>query len=253
MHTTDSDVDRTRTRLAWFVIALGIVAITVVSYVAMTTAAKSDRTEISRMVFAAVLPLMGTWVGAVLAYYFSRDNLQAGSETAINAISAGRTAPLDDDTQVTSVMTPLNRIKPREEVADEAAAGALTLASLNAKLTASGMSRIPVLRASGKQSALAYTPLYVVHEADIHNFAQRQGTSASAFLPVHTVANLLAEDDLKKELIAFATVRGTATLAETRAELAKTPHGKDVFVTTDGSRAGEVIGWLTNSDLARST
>ena len=35
----------------------------------------------SRMVFNALLPLLGTWVGTVLAYYFSRKNFEAASQS----------------------------------------------------------------------------------------------------------------------------------------------------------------------------
>src|SRR4051812_5325048 len=55
------DANRTRTRIAFIVIGMGVVGIVVVSWVAMATTKNKDET--SRLVFASVLPLIGTWVG----------------------------------------------------------------------------------------------------------------------------------------------------------------------------------------------
>lgn len=69
------------------------------------------------MVFTAILPLLGTWVGAVLAFYFSQDNLQAASTTTLNAVRTGKGLP--SDTFVTDVMTPAAQINPLSMVADD--------------------------------------------------------------------------------------------------------------------------------------
>jgi hypothetical protein len=55
-----------------------------------------------------------------------------------------------------------------------------------------------------------------------------------------------------KAVSTFATVPSSATVADARAALAKVAEAKDLFVTEDGSKTGKVLGWLTNSDLARS-
>jgi len=239
--TEAGSTDKTRTWIALVIVGLGALGIVVISWVAL--AESTDKSETARLIFAAVLPLLGTWVGAVLAFYFTRDNLQAGSETALRAVRAvGGASP---ESLVTDIMIPVNRIKPVETVANDAAAKQLTLSKIYTAMQASGQSRVPVLL--DNQSAL-----YVVHEPDIDKFAQAKGIAASA-LTTETVADLLSEASIAPEVTSFVVVGPTATLADARAALGQTVHAKDVFVTTDGQRSSAAIGWLTNSDLARQS
>jgi hypothetical protein len=69
----------------------------IVSVVAIWTAGR-NRAETSRLVFSSVLPLLGTWVGTVLAFYFARENLAAATESTL------RLAGLETTTPVTNVM-----------------------------------------------------------------------------------------------------------------------------------------------------
>jgi CBS domain-containing protein len=235
------DDNRARTWIAFVVIGLGVVGIIIISGVAMALA--TDKDETSRLVFASVLPLLGTWVGAVLAFYFSRENLQAASETTLEAVRAF--GGVDSETLVAAVMTPVNKINPRHEVTDDAAARGLPLVDIYSRMRSTGQSRVPVL--TEKQGAL-----YVVHEPDIDKYAQAQGVAAVALPATETLGKLLQDAAIGPEVSGFVTVSPTATLGQVRGELNKNLHAKDVFVTDNGQRAGSVLGWLTNSDLARA-
>src|SRR5829696_2303043 len=68
--------------LAAGIVGASILGIVVVSIVAISTAGKT-RAETSRLVFSSVLPLPGTWVGTVLAFYFARENLAAATESTL--------------------------------------------------------------------------------------------------------------------------------------------------------------------------
>jgi CBS domain-containing protein len=57
---------------------------------------------------------------------------------------------------------------------------------------------------------------------------------------------------LGRQITAFVAVPRTATMADARMELSKAADCKDVFVTDNGQKTGRVLGWLTNSDLARA-
>jgi hypothetical protein len=241
---TDSrsrDVSRTRTVIALVVIGTGTLGIVLISWVALAHATSKDET--SRLIFSSVLPLIGTWVGAVLAFYFSRDNLQAGSETALSAVRAA--GGLDSETLVAAVMTTVGRIRPRREVADEAEALALALSELYNLMKSAGQSRVPIL-------AHTQVALFVVHEPDIEKYAAEAGAQVANLAIGDTLGKLL-DKRLSPEVTDFAAVGPTATLAEARTALARVPNAKDVFVTGDGQKTGKVRGWLTNSDLARAT
>jgi CBS domain-containing protein len=232
----------TRNYIALGIVIAGFLGIAVLAVTAMFVAENKDETV--RLIFASIVPLLGTWVGAVLAFYFSRDNLQAGSDTTLSAVRAA--GGLDVETLVSAVMIPINRIRPREDVADEAAAKALTLASLHQKMRSSGQGRVPVLD-------LQQRALYVVHEPDIDKYAQAHGLSASALPEDATLQQLLDDAAIAAGVSGFVAVSPTATLGEARAAMAAALMAKDAFVTEDGQRTGRVLGWLTNSDLARSS
>jgi hypothetical protein len=236
-----SDIAQSRGKLAVAILILSAVGITFISWTAIDNASATDKGETTRLVFSSVLPLLGTWVGTVLAFYFSRENLVTASETTIAAIRAG--GGMTEEEQVTTAMTPFNRIA-REEVADDAAAQALLLKNLYAKMQASGLSRVPIF--ANRRA------LYVIHEPDIDKYSQGQGVASAALDDQKSLATLLADPELKSAVTAFAAVAATATVAEARAALGRTADAKDLFVTTDGKADGTVLGWLTNSDLARS-
>jgi hypothetical protein len=237
-------VTKTRSEMAWLIVSVGVVGITAISVAAIWLAAKSERSATTQMVFTAVLPLLGTWVGAVLAYYFSKDNLQAASQTTLQAVRAVGGGAATEGATVKDVMIPLNRIRPRVDVADDAAAKAQVLRHLYDTMVSSGMSRVPIFSDD--------VVIYVVHQPDIDRYAQSKGVACTALANTDTLQALMLDPEGAKDVSRFATVTTAATVAEARAALAKESEAKDLFVTEDGSKSSKVLGWLTNSDLARS-
>jgi hypothetical protein len=72
----------TRQLLAITIVSLSVVVIVVASGLAIGFAPSgAERTEATRLVFTSVLPLLGTWVGTVLAFYFARENLRTATES----------------------------------------------------------------------------------------------------------------------------------------------------------------------------
>src|SRR5438093_971982 len=76
---------RARGSIALVVVGLSIAAIAVAAGLAITFATTRSRPGITRLVFTSVLPLFGTWVGTVLAFYFARENLQSATESVQSA------------------------------------------------------------------------------------------------------------------------------------------------------------------------
>jgi hypothetical protein len=234
---------RARTRIAFVVVGVSIVGVLAVSAVALGFSDATGRPEMARLIFTAVLPLLGTWVGTVLAFYFARDNLQAATDSTINTLQAAtRIAPT---APVTSVMTRFEMIDPKKIVADRPEADRTKLDELYQLMSAANRSRVPIFDAS-------HVPLYVVHEPDIDKYAQIVLRASDSLTDDDTVQQLLEQGDpLKAAVQMFVTVPATATVADARSQLASRPGCKDIFVTTSGRDTDPVLGYLTNSDLAR--
>jgi hypothetical protein len=238
MSTQTSSETRLRPYLAMIVLGLSIILIAVASAVAILAATNQGRPEMARLVFASVLPLLGTWVGTVLAFYFARENLQAATDSTLRL-----TRPIEAATPVTQVMIPKAQI-----VSYDVKAGvdvkATSLFELRQMMKTAGKNRLPILSDTG-------VILYIFHDSSIAAFALNLGKdpdNQAAF--TETIADLLNDADLKSAVEAIAVVGPEATLADARATMRSVPRCNDVFITARGQKADPVIGWLTNTDLA---
>jgi hypothetical protein len=228
----------TRQYLAVGIVVLSIAGITAISWVVIALADDASRPEMARMVFSAVLPLLGTWVGTVLAFYFARDNLQAATESTL-ALVGDR---LDQKTPVTAVMIPAGQIVAYDLGADEQASAVL-LKDIHSKMTGASppRQRLPIRNVSG-------AAVYVIHESTLLAFAQSVGEAPDSL--TKTLGELLAVQEYKELVEAMGFVAETATIAEARTAMASVKQCNDVFVTSHGKREEPVIGWLTNTLLA---
>lgn len=235
-----------RSALGFTVTGLGIIALGVMSAIALHFADPDGRPEAARLVFASIVPLLGTWVGSVLAYYFSSQNLRAGSETALAAVTA--MGGLSPETPVQKVMISLDHIRPVQLVESDDKAKELVLGVLYRSMTDAHQSRLPIL-----QRGLTISALYVIHEGDIEKYAGSLSPAVAPGALTQPLSDLLSSGAARfADLTSFAVVSELATIADARAALKAKADAKDVFVTTGGTRTGAVLGWLTNSQLAKT-
>jgi len=232
----------TRRRLAVGIVGASIIAIVAISAVAIALAGNS-RAETSRLVFSSVLPLLGTWVGTVLAFYFARENLQAAAESTLRTTeSTLRLAGIEPGTPVTGVMIreagitayDLGSNDRAEDVPLQTMLGSMQRLDPPAR-------RLPIRNASG-------AVLYVIHDSTLTAYAESvHQTSATLD---KTIGDLLNVPYFRELVEAIGFVDEKATVAEARARLASIKNCNDIFVTTTGNRDERAIGWLTNTLLA---
>lgn len=241
-------VDKTRTKLAMWMVVVGVAIVAVISVVALAVPqGDQNRLETTRLIFAAVLPLVGTWVGTVLAFYFTSDNLKAAADAqrSTTESTVSLLNRLRPQTPVTAIMLPVAQIDPKRQVADDAEAQTLVLDELYTAMQTAHQSRLPIFDANT-------VALYVVHESDIDKYAAKNaGLVAGQMGAEQTFATLLADAELKQAVTAFAAVSTDAVVGDARSKMDADPALKDLFVTVGGTTATKVIGWITNSDLAR--
>lgn len=243
----------TREKLSILIVGATLLGITLLSATALWGSwgdGKNidERIEAIRYVFGSVLPLLGTWIGTVLAYYFTRENLQAaGHETRLLVKAA-----IGDKLRkvmVRDAMIPRNQIIAYPHSwRTETDIKVLQLRELIKGL----VTRVPILDESGRAK-------YVVHSSILDAFVAQKALEASAKTPPSpadlsacTLADLLADAEVKKKIadgLAFVAVSGTLADAKERME-SKGSHCQDIFVTSGGTQNEAVLGWITNVDLA---
>jgi hypothetical protein len=226
----------TRQVLALAVVVISLTAVVIVSGLVIGFATPEGKPEATRLVFSSVLPLLGTWVGTVLAFYFARDNLDAATTSTIRL---GRS--LRPETPVQDVMIPLARITAHR-LAVGADVAAVKLSDLLSNMTTSGFQRIPLLTSDDRV-------VHVVHTSTLSAFAESSQLLPAA-LTTETMGDLLAIPKFASLVSAIGFIGSAEVVDTARAAMGSVANCNDIFVTSDGTASGVVVGWLTNTDLA---
>src|SRR5436190_4861953 len=210
----------TRARLAIVVVSLSLIGIALASAIALIFATAPDRPEMARLVFSSVLPLLGTWVGTVLAFYFARENLAAATESTL------RLAGIETSTPVTSVM-----IREADFIAYDLGTDDriedVSLASVRDKMRAltPPSRRLPIRNALG-------AVMCVVHDATLTAYAESLNQTTETL--DKTMGDLLKDPAFAALVKAMGFVSEKATVADARAKMGSIKNCNDVFLTANG-------------------
>lgn len=191
-------------------------------------------------ILAILLPVLGTWVGTVLAFYFSKENFLAASQQASSLVRQ-----LTPDQKLEAI--------PVEQVMHLIASPQVIKLTLNKKeedinlktdildtlLPEGSKNRLPCIDPEGRIK-------YILHRSLIEGFISKQALSGNSNLAVLTLKDLLASDQVQHIATAFGTVGQTAKLNAVKALMDGNPLCSDVFVTVDGTKNGKAVGWITN-------
>ncbi len=221
-------------------LALGITGISIVGVVILgsTIIIVNDDgvTQRAQTVLNAVLPLLGTWVGTVLAYFFSRENFETASRSVERLTQQLTLQEKLESLPVTSAMIPRNKMitikdPPKSILLD-------VLAQLESKGNAK---RLPILDNNDYPQALLF-------REGIVDYLYRYKTGTDDERKVLTAQNLLDErPDLNKP---YAVVGENDTLADAQEAMLRLPECRVVFITKSGQKNDAIIGMITNTDFA---
>ncbi len=217
-----------RDRIALYLIGFSFCAIIIISVV-LIYFHEGRRDEASWNIFNALLPLISTWVGTVLVFYFGRENFEAASKRYEQIISKLTPEVLAGITvqQVmidTHTMVSMDISDPR--LSD------FSREKLLIFLDEVKKSRLPILDA-GK-------PKYIIHKSLLNEETRLTVTPLSQ--------DTFKEFAARNPVIAqFGTIKQNDSVESAR-KLIRDNQYKDVFVVDD---AGVVVGWLTDSHIIR--
>ena len=202
----------------------------------------------AQSVLNSVLPLFGSWVGTVLAYYFSRENFEAATRS-VNDMAKQLTA--QDKLHAAKVKdTMIRRAIFHAEIVKNTTDGKPNFASAELKLSlildrldkANKGSRIPILDENDH-------PLYLIHRSNIDRFL------ATKALDGYSIKGLnlkdLLDDPGMQEILdhGFTLVRQDADLAEAKDKMDNARDCLDLLVTQNGKENEPVLGWITNAKI----
>jgi hypothetical protein len=238
--TTDvnSNDGRTREFLAILTVIVSLLSVAILAYVAIRfSTGTKDPADTANRIMGTVLPLIGTWVGTVLAFYFSKENFEAATRSVTDL--AKHISPQEklQAVPVRDKMIQLTNMFYKTDPID-----ALTLVDVLKDLASKNKGdRIPVLTAS-------HTAKYIIHRSMIDRYLAGQAGAGKDITKL-TFADLFKDRPELQKLFStsFATVKPDATLADANSAMQQTKDCEDVFVTADGTTQGEVVGWITDN------
>ncbi len=234
-NTPVSEWKSTRFWLAVCVTGISVMAVTVLAGLIIR---KDNSPQSPQNVLNAVLPLLGTWVGTILAYYFSKENFEAATHSVTELAKQITPQQKLQSLPVKSKMIP----KPQMFFQKAPAANLKLTDVLNKLEQEKKGNRVPVLGDKDE-------PKYIVHRSLIDSYLSslaRSGKS-SADIAAQTLQNMLdANAEMKRMAESFAVVKEDATLADAQTAMSNLRDCQDVFVTRLGTKVEEVLGWITN-------
>jgi hypothetical protein len=178
--------------------------------------------------FNLMLPLISTWVGTILAFYFGKENFEAASRNYKEIIDKLSPEILDDVT-VRQVMTDRDSIVALD--IKEIESKPYDVKGLIDFLEPIKKSRLPILDNEGIK--------YIIHKSLL------TAELASGTNPVLTFNDFVAKH--KATIEKFGTVNEDDKI-EAAQKLIKENHQSDIFVL---GKDQKVKGWLTDTQIAR--
>lgn len=200
--------------------------------------------ETLKLLLTSLLPVLGAWVGTVLAHYYGRETLEAATR-----LSRPPPAPEPETASVAHVMIPMVSAKTLTLEAGKLFED-LTLARVRLELDrlkdGKQYKRLPVLDAQACCIAL-------IHESSFSEVSRLAG-GADDDRTLQTLKTTNKDDvKLQAELAKFTTTIAyiglKATLSDARSAMARVPGSEDAIVTATGLKQEPAIGWVTNEDL----
>lgn len=217
-----------------FIFSFGLLAWVSGQALTCTACDQDDRVQ---LVFTTITTLVGTWVGTLLAFYYSRENFESASRTVQTALD--RMSP-DERLHTLSAdeaMIPRNKMTTFDLATDQDLKS-VPLATLVAKFAEDeGVSRLPILKADGSVVA-------VIHESLLNKYLQAHKDVAEP-----TIGSIEGDTDLGPKLKLFGVISKGRTLRDAKMAMGSQPGCKDVFVTANGAAEENVIGWITDSRI----
>jgi hypothetical protein len=247
-------------KLALIIILLsGIILIILIimawRYIMKTEGADNPSFTNVKDLLTILLPLIGTWVGTILAFYFSKENFSAANQRVKELIN--QITPTDSNLQVLNAVDVM--IKPLDAslliLDNEAVFKASKLIYLIGKMEESHSERLPILKANSLKF------IFLIYRTTIERFLLGYRDKSikldpSRAIPVNdsdlTIDDMFTSDyKLIKDIISLNARQSflpiTATLCDVKKAMSDNDICQDIFITKTGNKEEAVEGWITNN------
>ncbi len=231
--------NRNRTDLTRWIVILGLIIITLLALIIIWQAKK--KFEASQWVFNAIIPLIASWIGAVIAFYFGRENYEAATEQVL-----ALTRDTLDDLQVKNIMINVKTIVVKRLDTNEYETTKLeNLINLYKEIE---KDRIPIFSPDGVSK-------YIIHRSTMSEYNSTTEKKDVNGKEIELNLKHIIDDNKDKfsheKRYGFITVTKETSIQKALNEMNELEGCKDIFITDDGKSSGKVLGWLTDTLINR--
>ncbi|MFC1836242.1 hypothetical protein ACFL2Q_16240 [Thermodesulfobacteriota bacterium] len=196
-------------------------------------------------IFNSLLPVLGTWVGTVLAFYFSKENFQAANESMTNMARQVTSQTGTGGVRIVrEMMIPrksmmVHPFKDSKSGTLDEMADKILIDTLLEFCKTRQVNRVPVLDKDDK-------PIAMIHKRYLDEYRGLPETEKK------TLKDLFdALPDAHKRIgNGFVPVRPESPLHEAKEMMDALESCRDALVTETGGSDDPVVGWITD-DLIR--
>lgn len=202
--------------------------------------------SILQYVFGALLPLWGTWIGTILAYYYSQKNFESANQSIQKMVDKVTSDQKLASVKALDVSIKTGQLKALTMDATDTLAKFKLDDCLNF-LSQNNIKRVIILRNN--------CAVYAIHRDTISFFI------SSLTLAGKSVTGLSLDDMYKhgpSEIQAVlndgvAFIPEDASLLTAKSIMVQNRNCQDVFVTKNGNADEPVLGWVTNVTIAQNS
>ncbi|MDG5814016.1 hypothetical protein QA601_02925 [Chitinispirillales bacterium ANBcel5] len=227
---------------------------------------------------ALVLPVISAWVGAVIAYYFSKENYSSATKQTKELLSVKdrlRASLVKDCMIPKKEIDFLDACLPKSTEEKKDWESEITLKDLHDKFQVSHKTRMPILKDGYVCYVIRKSILYEflfnsidqikivkknsitfnnnkIANCDDDNIENLGAKIKCSLLSHLTLRDLIKDKNYKDKVKAMVFVCTTDTLEAVQKRMSKKKKRvRDAFVTEDGDPESELWGWVTNANIAK--
>ena len=237
-------------------ILLGLIAWKGITALESATGDIAAKNAAMQNLYSTFLPLIGTWMGAVIAFYFGKENFDAANKNVqamVQKIITSEDKLKSIRVSDPNVMIAIDNISYNKDLIAKLDNTILMQKDLLGFFeTNKNIERLPIMD-------ISKVVRYILHKSLLTdfawNFSQKKITNASIVaksIDQVTLDDLINNSDDGYKLSVTKSVEfiaKDATLLEVQNKINNSKYCQDVFVTATGLPSEPVIGWITNNKI----
>jgi len=241
---------RSRRWLTFFVVLVSVLGVVGLGLAALLAKSSTEPLfDRIKYVSATILPLLASWVGTILAFYFSKENLAAATQSVTELSKTLSSLDKLKSFPVSQKMRPFSAITFEQiDAGNEDKENLIALLKKFARFE-----RIIILDSHNVVRLLVYRSI-------VERYISQVATGASAPASGHNLDQLTLKDlitssaDMQQLITgSFGFVAQSATLADAKQVMDKIRNCGDVFVTQTGQPTEPLLGWVTDNLIAENS